>query len=105
MQTRRLRILSPEPPQLRTKIIMVLAAGFPSRLFSFRAPVSPAPAQPQLALPLLVARQVDQRHLALSLFHLVLRPDPCRLAGWLEVDGRQIVHALLRLALRQDPHQ
>ena len=72
------------------------------RLFSFRAPVSPALAQRQLALRLLAGRQVDQRRLALSLVRLALRPDPDRQAAWLEVYG--VARALFRLAHRQHLH-
>ena len=75
------------------------------RLFSFRAPVSPALAQPQLALRLLAGRQVDHRRLALSLVRLALRPDLDRQAAWLEVYGRQVAHALFRLAPRRDLHR
>ena len=53
------------------------------RPFSLR--VSPALAQPQLALRLLAGWQVDHRPLALSLGRLALRPDPDRQAAWLEV--------------------
>ena len=83
---------------------MVLAVESPL-LFSFRAPASHAPAQPELALRLLAARQVDRMHLAVSLVRLASHRGPRREAGWLEVAGRQVVHALFRLARRQDPHQ
>ena len=66
---------------------MALAVESPHP-FSFRAPASLSPvlAQQQLALRPLAARQVDHRRLALSLFHLALRPDLRRQAVWLEVD-------------------
>jgi hypothetical protein len=73
------------------------------RLFSFRAPVSPALAQPQLVLRLLAGRQVDQGPVALSVVRLALRPDPDRQAAWLEV--WQVAHALFRLAPRQHLHR
>ena len=53
---------------------MALAAESP-RPFSFRAPVSPTLAQPQVALRLLADRQVDHKRLALSLVHHALRPE------------------------------
>src|SRR6266545_2320276 len=75
------------------------------RPFSFRAPVSPALAPAQLALRFWAARQVvDQRRLALSLVRLALRPALDRQAAWLEVYGRQVAHALFRLARRRDLH-
>jgi hypothetical protein len=74
------------------------------RPFSFRAPVSPALAQPQLALRLLAGWQVDHWPLALSLVRLALRPDRDRQAAWLEVYGRQVAHALFRLAPLQHLH-
>src|SRR5437870_11500628 len=84
---------------------MALAAGSP-RPFSFRAPVSPALAQPQLAVRLLADRQVDHKRLALALVHRALRPELRlhRQAAWLEVYWRQVAHALLRLAPRRDLH-
>src|SRR6266496_4311190 len=72
-------------------------------LFSLR--VSPALAQPQLALRLLAGRQVDHRPLALPLVRLALRPDPPRRAAWLEVYERQVAHALFRLAPRRGLHR
>ena len=72
-------------------------------LFSLR--VSPALAQPQPALRLLAGRQVDHRRLALSVVRLALRPDRDRQAAWLEVYGRQVAHALFRLAPRRDLHR
>jgi hypothetical protein len=86
----------------KTRLIVVSVVESPL-LFSFRAPASLAPAQPQLALRLLAVRQVG--HLVLSLFHLGLRRDLRRLAVWPVADGRQVVHALFRLVLPQDPHQ
>ena len=55
---------------------MAVSAAESPRLFSFRVPVSPGLAQPQRALRLLAAHQVDRTHLALSLFRPELRPDP-----------------------------
>ena len=77
---------------------MAVSAAESPRLFSFRVPVSPGLAQPQRALRLLAAHQVDRTHLALSLFRPELRPDPRQQAAWWEVDGRQVVHSLFRLA-------
>src|SRR5206468_397167 len=53
--------------------------------FSFRAPAALARAQLEQALRLSAGRQVDHTHLALSLFHLALRPDLHRGAVWSEV--------------------
>ena len=57
---------------------MVLVAVGSPRPFSFRAPAALARAQLEQAeaVRLLAGRQVDQRHPALSLFHLALRLTP-----------------------------
>jgi hypothetical protein len=66
--------------------VVLVAAGSP-RPFSFRARAALVRARLEQAeaVRLLAGRQVDQTHLALSLFHLALRLDLDRQAVWSEV--------------------